>query len=159
MLLLPGLNSELADEIIAYRLRDDINTRSELGEIIPFENLAELSTWVGNETSSFYSVFVSMRNEIDSVQEVMLERAAEGKFDPLSYNTNFEEYLSDDKYFRDIMSETFVDGSAVNQGLVYDRQAYMEIIEVNNFNQLPRVYKVDPYGRLPTVLVLSSEVN
>jgi hypothetical protein len=89
----------------------------------------------------------------------MLKRAAEGKFDPLSYNTNFEEYLSDDKYFRDIMSETFLDGSAVNQGLVYDRQAYMEIIEVNNFNQLPRVYKVDPYGRLPTVLVLSSEVN
>ena len=159
MLLLPGLNSELADEIIAYRLRDDINTRSELGEIVPFENLAELSTWVGNETSSFYSVFVSMRNEINSVQDVMLERAAEGKFDPLSYNTNFEEYLSDDKYFRDIMSETFLDGSAVNQGLVYDRQAYMEIIEVNNFNQLPRVYKVDPYGRLPTVLVLSSEFN
>jgi hypothetical protein len=57
------------------------------------------------------------------------------------------------------MSETFVDGSAVNQGLAYDRQAYMEIIEVNNFNQLPRVYKVDPYGRLPTVLVLNREVN
>ena len=57
------------------------------------------------------------------------------------------------------MSETFVDGNAVKQGLVSDRQAYMEIIEVNNFNQLPRVYKVDPYGRLPTVLVLTEEVN
>jgi general secretion pathway protein K len=75
MLLLPGLNSELADEIIAYRLRDDISTRSELGEIIPFENLAELSTWVGNETSSFYSVFVSMRNEIDSLQEVHIKKS------------------------------------------------------------------------------------
>jgi hypothetical protein len=47
----------------------------------------------------------------------------------------------------------------VKQGLVSDRQAYMEIIEVNNFNQLPRVYKVDPYGRLPTVLVLIEEAD
>ena len=159
MLLLPGLNSELVDEIIAYRLRDDISARSELGEIVPFENLAELATWVGNETSSFYSVFVSMRNEIDSLDDVSLTRVAKGKFDPLSYRANFEEYLTNDKNFRNVMSETLIDGRAVNQGLVSDRQAYMEIIEVNSFNQLPRVYKVDPYGRLPAVLVLNGEVD
>ena len=97
MLLLPGLNSELVDEIIAYRLRDDISARSELGEIVPFENLAELSTWVGNETSTFYSIFVSMRNDIDSLQDVRLTERGMDKFDPFSYQTNFEEYLNNDK--------------------------------------------------------------
>ncbi len=159
MLLLPGLNSELVDEIIAYRLRDDISARSELGEIVPFENLAELSTWVGNETSTFYSIFVSMRNDIDSLQDIRLTEGGMDKFAPLSYQTNFEEYLNDDKNLRNMMSETFVDGNAISEGLVSNRRAYMEIIEVNSFNQLPRVYKVDPYGRLPTVLVLNGEVN
>ena len=159
MLLLPGLNSELVDEIIAYRLRDDISARSELAEIVPFENLVELSTWVGNETSTFYSVFVSIRNEIDSVQKAMLQRATKGKFDPLSYQTNLEEYLNDDKDFRNLMSEKFVDGNAITGNLVSNRRAYMEIIEVNSFNQLPRVYKVDPYGHLPTVLILNEAVN
>jgi hypothetical protein len=100
-----------------------------------------------------------MRNEIDSLDDISLTRVAKGKFDPLSYRANFKEYLTDDKNFRNVMSETLVDGRAVNQGLVFDRQAYMEIIEVNSFNQLPRVYKVDPYGRLPAVLVLNGEVN
>ena len=159
MLLLPGLNSELVDEIIAYRLRDDISARSELGEIVPFENLAELSTWVGNETSTFYSIFVSTQNDIDSLQDVRLTERGMDKFDPLAYQTNFEEYLNDDKNFRNMMSETFVDGSAINRSLVSNRRAYMEIIEVNSFNQLPRVYKVDPYGHLPTVLVLNETVN
>ena len=159
MLLLPGLNSELADEIIAYRLRDDISARSELGEIVPFENLAELSTWVGNETSTFYSIFVSMRNDIDSLQSVRLTEGGMDKFDPLSYQTSFDEYLNDDKSLRNMMSETFVDGSAINGGLVSNRRAHMEIVEVNSFNQLPRVYKVDPYGHLPAVLVLNNDVN
>lgn len=159
MLLLPGLNPELVDEIIAYRLRDDISARSELGEIVPFENLAELSTWVGSETSSFYSVFVSKRSELDSLQGVPSIRTKENKFDPLSYRANFEEYLTNDKEFRDMMSETVVSGSEVGQKLVSGRLAYMEIIEVNSFNQLPRIYKVDPYGRLPAILVLNETVN
>ena len=28
-------------------------------------------------------------------------------------------------------------------------QAYMEIVEVRSYNDLPRVYKIDPYGKLP----------
>jgi len=28
-------------------------------------------------------------------------------------------------------------------------QAYMEIVELTSYAERPRVYKVDPYGRLP----------
>ena len=47
------------------------------------------------------------------------------------------------------------------QDWIFKRQMMMVkgVIEVNSFDQLPRVYKVDPYGRLPTVLVLNAKVN
>ena len=57
MQLLPGLDEELIERIIAYRELEDINNRAELAEILPFENLVELSNWVGNNTSTIYSIF------------------------------------------------------------------------------------------------------
>ena len=57
MELLPGLNSELIENIIAYRQLEDINNRAEIAEIVPFEELQELSPWVGNATSNFYSIY------------------------------------------------------------------------------------------------------
>ncbi|MBL4821482.1 MAG: general secretion pathway protein GspK [Gammaproteobacteria bacterium] len=58
MRLLPGLDDELIENIIAYRELEDINNRGELAEIVPYENLVELSNWVGNNTSAIYSIFV-----------------------------------------------------------------------------------------------------
>jgi general secretion pathway protein K len=71
MELLPGLNEELIENIIAFREREDISNRAEIAEIIPFENLQELSPWIGNNTSQVYSVFVYPKNELD---EDTLER-------------------------------------------------------------------------------------
>ncbi len=113
MELLPGLDSELIENILAYREFEDLNDRTEIGEIVPFENLQELSAWVGNQTSNVYSVFVYPRIELEETQ--LQELALEDPFlnpDPVS-------------------------------------QAYSEIIEVRGFNQLPTVYKIDPYGELP----------
>ena len=58
MELLPGLNEELIENIIAYRQLEDINNRAEIAEIVPFEELQELSPWVGNATSNYYSIYV-----------------------------------------------------------------------------------------------------
>jgi general secretion pathway protein K len=63
MQLLPGLDDELIERVIAYREIEDINNRAELQEIIPFENLVELSNWVGNSTSIVYSIFAYPRLE------------------------------------------------------------------------------------------------
>ncbi|MFM1895633.1 MAG: hypothetical protein RLZZ385_707 [Pseudomonadota bacterium] len=99
MQLLPGLDDELIETILAVREIRQINTRAQLAEIIPYENLVELSNWVGNLTSTYYTVFAYPKVVTEGV-------------DPVT-------------------------------------QAYMEIIEVRSYNNLPRVYKVDPYGRLP----------
>ena len=58
MQLLPGLNDELIEEIIAYRERKDFRNKPDVGSILPVENFVELSPWIGSNTSSYYSVFV-----------------------------------------------------------------------------------------------------
>ncbi|MEX0619749.1 MAG: hypothetical protein WDZ76_11805 [Pseudohongiellaceae bacterium] len=58
MQLLPGLNDELIETLIAFRETEDIDNRFEVGLVIPTENLVELSRWIGNNTSNVYSIFV-----------------------------------------------------------------------------------------------------
>lgn len=57
--LLPGLDDELIETIIAYREIEDISNLSELGEIIPFENFQEVSPWFStNAGDPYFSIFV-----------------------------------------------------------------------------------------------------
>lgn len=63
MRLLPGLDDELIETIIAYREVEDINNRAVIAEIVPFEELQELTEWVGTNTSDFYSIFVYPKQE------------------------------------------------------------------------------------------------
>lgn len=57
MRLLPGLDDAMIERIIAFRELEDINNRAELNELVPYESMVELSSWIGNNTSSVYSVF------------------------------------------------------------------------------------------------------
>lgn len=111
MQLLPGLDDELIEKIIAYRKLEEISNRGEIGEIVPFENLQQLSAWVGNNTSNTFTIF--------AYPELQLE------------NNSGEEFDEDEERLDPV------------------RQAYMEIVEVRSYNNLPRVYKIDPYGNLP----------
>lgn len=63
MRLLPGLDEELIETIIAYREQEDISNQAEIGEIVPFEILQELTQWVGTNTSNIYSIFVYPKQE------------------------------------------------------------------------------------------------
>lgn len=113
MRLLPGLTDEIIEEIIQYRQERDFPNVTSLGEVVPVENFVELRPWVGNNVSSFYSVFAYPKAEVGP--EVGSEK-------------HFEE------------GEQEIDPVT---------QAYMEIIDVRSFSDRGRVYKVDPYGRLP----------
>lgn len=76
MRLIPGMTEEIIENILAYREREDINNRAEIAEIVPFENLQEISPWIGNPYSIYYSVFVYPRadeEEIAMVEEMMGE--------------------------------------------------------------------------------------
>ena len=109
MELLPGLDDELIENIIAFRQTEDINNRAEIAEIVPFEELQELSPWIGNATSNFYSVY---------------------------------SYLGDSA-----AEENNTDSGIL--GTDSTQQAYMQIIEVSNADELPKILRVDPYGQLP----------
>ncbi len=63
MQLLPGLEDEAIERILAYREQRDFRNRSEVGRVVPLEQLAELSPWIGNNTSSYYTVQVHPRPE------------------------------------------------------------------------------------------------
>jgi general secretion pathway protein K len=112
MELLPGLDNELIENIIAYREIEEINTRAEIAEIVPFEELQELSPWVGNNNTNFFSVYAYKNIELGEETLLEIEREEFPNFDLV-------------------------------------KQAYMEIIEVRGFNDLPNIHRVDPYGRLP----------
>lgn len=58
LLLLPGMDEELVEQIIAYREQRDFRTIREIGEIVPLEKMVELSPWLGFNTSRYYSVYV-----------------------------------------------------------------------------------------------------
>jgi len=117
MALLPGLNDQLIENIIAYRQIEDINNRAEIAEIVPFEELQELSPWVGNATSNFYSIYAYFESQINDRDPALLD------------------IDSQDEVIEVIPS-----------------QAFMEIVEVSGFSDLPTILRIDPYGRVPDSL-------
>ena len=77
MQLLPGLDDELIENILAFRELEDINNRAEIAEIVPFENLQELSAWIGTNTSQIYSVFVYPKADLSEAALLALEETQE----------------------------------------------------------------------------------
>jgi len=65
MQLLPGLDEELIEVIIAYREGKDLRNKNEVGELIPLEQMVELSSWIGNNTSSIYSIYAYPKIELE----------------------------------------------------------------------------------------------
>lgn len=57
MRLLPGLNEALIEQILAYRATRDFQNRNDVAAIVPLENFVQLSNWIGNLTSSYFSVY------------------------------------------------------------------------------------------------------
>lgn len=119
MRLLPGLDDELIETIIAYREIEDINNQAELAEIVPFEYMQQLAPWVTTNTSNIYSIFVYPRQQSSGSAATGLQ-------------SNLQE---DDEQGQETEDRV--------------RQAYMEIVEIRSGSALPLVHKVDPYGILP----------
>jgi len=77
MALLPGLDDELIENILAFREYEDINNRAEIAEIVPFEKLQELSAWIGTNTSQIYSVYVYPEAVLSEAQQLTFGGAEE----------------------------------------------------------------------------------
>jgi general secretion pathway protein K len=76
MALLPGLNEELIEAIIAYREVKDLRNKGDVGAIIPVENFVELSNWIGSNASSVFSVYAYPKPEALGDDSEVAEDAA-----------------------------------------------------------------------------------
>lgn len=57
MQLLPGLDDELIEEILAFRQNNEFRGNGDIAQIVPAENMAELRPWLNSRvTSSFYTI-------------------------------------------------------------------------------------------------------
>jgi len=57
MQLLPGLDDELINEIIAFRQNNEFRGNGDVAQIVPAENMAELRPWLNSRiTSNFYTI-------------------------------------------------------------------------------------------------------
>ncbi|MDG2176572.1 MAG: type II secretion system protein GspK [Gammaproteobacteria bacterium] len=57
MRLLPGLDDELIEEILAFRQNNEFRGNGDVAQIVPAENMAELRPWMNSRrTSSFYTI-------------------------------------------------------------------------------------------------------
>lgn len=57
MRLLPGLDDELIEQIVAFREQQDIRGNGDVAQMVPAENMALLRLWLNNqETSNFYTI-------------------------------------------------------------------------------------------------------
>lgn len=81
MSLIPGMTEEIIENILAFRELEDINNRAEIAEIVPFENLQEMSSWIGIQSSPFFDVFVYRRADPEQVAEAR-QNSTEEFFNP-----------------------------------------------------------------------------
>jgi general secretion pathway protein K len=81
MSLIPGMTEEITENILAFREQEDINNRAEIAEMVPFENLQEMSSWIGIQSSPVFDVFVYRRADPEQVAEAR-ENSTEEFFNP-----------------------------------------------------------------------------
>jgi len=169
--LLPGLTPALIDDLLAVRTIDSFSNRGEIGEVIPFENLTELSPWLSNETSDFYTLYVYRRPEPDPQSEepdnsVNSTNARDRQrdafaFDPANYPRKVplmnESRVGDGT---EASSQSNAESLAQNAALRraedpweiapgIGRQALSAVVEFTGGDSPPRVYQINPYATLP----------
>ena len=82
MRLLPGLDEELIESIIAHREVRDLRTAADIAAIVPPERMVELDPWIGTNASPYYSVYVHPRQpetEQDESDASLAESDTDGR--------------------------------------------------------------------------------
>ncbi len=120
MQLLPGLDDELIEKIIFFRQQREIRNKPMVAEIVPLEKYVQLDRWIGDNTSTVYSVYAYPKATPSTEQDSEQRDPNAPEVDPVT-------------------------------------QAYMEIMEVRSYQNRGRVYKVDPYSRLPDTTIAQDE--
>ena len=121
MRLLPGLDDDLIEQILAWRQENEFRGNGDVAQIVPAENMAELRPWLNSrKVSNFYTVMAYPKITAP--------------------NADDEEAADEDAMPQDLSSN-----------------AYSEIVEVDSFNNRPKVLRVNPYEKIPIRVLVQDE--
>lgn len=129
MRLLPGLNAELIDAILAWREDHEFVGNGDVAQLVPAENMGELRPWLNSRrTTSHFTIMAYRRQTPDNAGDVG---------------------VSED--------EEPVASALVPDPTDAATTAYAEIVEINTFVNRPRVLKINPYQGIPIRMIVTSE--
>jgi general secretion pathway protein K len=123
MRLLPGLDDELIEKIVAYRQEKEFQGNGDVAQIVPPEKMTELRSWLNSrKTDSHYTIMVYKEEQKAETDE----SAEEGE---------------------DEADEEDADSDRENM-----QTAYAEIVYAPTQTNRPQILKVNPYQRIPEEL-------
>jgi len=123
MQLLPGLDDELINEILAFREENEFTGNGDVAQIVPAEFMTELRPWLNSRrTSNHYSILVYPKPDPQPESGLPLngEQPAQAEADTAT-------------------------------------TAFSEILEIPSATSRPRVFKMNPYQRIPVRLPLAEK--
>jgi general secretion pathway protein K len=131
--LLPGMDDSIIDRILTVRRVKEIKSVSDFSFLIEPEQLALFKPWVNFSTSNFYTIAIQAKSpeEIAAIQA----KKDEEQEQEIEEVNELEQEIEDPFQLPASTSEK--------------QSAYMVTIQPKGVNQLPIIYKVNPYGVLP----------
>lgn len=131
MRLLPGLDEELIDRIVAWRETNEFVGNGDVAQLVPAENMGELRPWLNSRrVTNHYTIMAYKRQTPDNAAAAEVGEAG----------------------FLD-------DGIAIVDPDDLATTAYAEIVEIASFNDKPRVLKINPYQNLPIRKIVATDTG
>jgi general secretion pathway protein K len=119
LMLIPGLNEGIINEILARRQEEDFNSRQDFNEIAEPEQLVEFLPWINFSTGNEYTI------SIQSGETVLADDSE-----------NSEETTQE---------ETRLPAPADGKNV----RAFMVTVQARGYRNIPKVLIVNPYGVVP----------
>ncbi len=137
LMLLPGMDTSIIDRILTIRRVKEIKSVSDFSYLVEPEQMALFRSWVNFSTSNFYTIAIEPKSsaEIAAIQAKKAEQQDGTNLEELEEAIELEEEIYDPFQLPATTSEK--------------KSAYMITIQPKGVNQLPIIYKVNPYGVLP----------
>jgi general secretion pathway protein K len=123
LMLLPGTDGEIVNQILIKRREKEFKSHQDLNEFIEPEQLAELRPWLHFSTAGYYTIAVQIKSPAEIAQD---QKETE----------------------EELVEEPEPETPPLTSQKPYQR-AYMITVQPRGFNRLPKILEVNPYGVLP----------
>jgi general secretion pathway protein K len=121
MRLLPGLDEELIEDIIAWRESNEFVGNGDIAQLVPADRMAELRTWMQSRGSTYF-------------------------FTIMAYRRQSPDNAADSDSAAPLILD---DGLVIDDPFDAATTAYAEIVNIASFDAKPRVLKINPYQNIP----------